>query len=687
MPDYKQAGRLMQFTSVLGQDELLIDVFEGAEGLSRLFDFQVELMADVGADIDPTSIVGTKATVAIALLDVQGTRYVNGLVASFEQTSGGSDFDSYRAHLVPSLWQLTLSTNCRVFQNKMPMEIVKDVITPYGLSMSDETKGTYKPLDYCTQYGETDLNFISRILEQFGIFYWFEHEDGDHKVVFGDDLSAYTPCDSVSTMKYAPESQSNEDLYHSIVSDIRVTSTMITGKHTSWDYDYRPYQHNANGPLTSGSDLGANAFERYHFPSGEAGYVKIVDKQLTTPAHGKTILQAQQDASDATASVYLGTSNARTYVPGFTFDLTDHPRDAWNQTYILTEVAHHAVQTPPYLSDGSANPSPYSNRFAALESTLVFRPTARTQKPRIYGPQTASVVTPSGEDIFLDKLGRVSVQFLWDRERKADTVDNTWVRVAQHWAGSGWGTYFWPRKNDEVVVNFLDGDPDNPIITGSVYNGTNMPKYALPDMSTRSGILTRSSKQGSGANANELRFEDKKGAEQIFLNAEMDMDHRTENDHRRFVGAKDSLLVKGGQYEEIGADKHLNVKGNLVEKIATKADLDVGSDLSAKVGTNYSLKVGSNMGAKVGANYAVDAGTEVYIKAGMKVVIESGMELCLKGAGGFITIGPAGIAISGTMVMINSGGAPVPGSPATLTDPGAPTVPDQADDGTKGGKM
>lgn len=691
MPDYKQAGRLMQFTSVLGQDELLIDTFEGAEGLSRLFDFQVELMADVGADIDPTKIVGTKATVALALLDVQGTRYFNGLVASFEQTSGGSDFDVYRAHIVPALWQLKLSTNCRVFQNKMPMEIVKDVITPYGLSMSDVTTGSYKPLDYCTQYNETDLNFISRIMEQFGIYYWFEHEDGDHTVTFGDDRGAYSPCELVSEMKYAPESQGTEDLYHSTVNDIRVSSTMITGKHSSWDYDYRNYAHNPNGPVNSAADLGKNALERYHFPSGEGGYVKIVDKQLTTPAHGTTILKAQQDASDANASIFHGASNARTYLSGFTFDLTDHPRDAWNQTYLLTEVAHHVVQSPPYLSDGAANPQPYTNRFAAIESTVMFRPVACTKKPRILGPQTAMVVTPAGEDIFLDKLGRVSVQFLWDRERKADTVDNTWVRVAQHWGGSGWGTYFWPRKHDEVVISFLDGDPDNPIITGSVYNGTNMPKYALPDNSTRSGILTRSSKTGTAANANELRFEDKKGTEEIYINAEKDMNVNVEADHSRNVGVNEMIDVKGARWltveksqttsvkenitTVIGANSNHTVGGDHLQKYAGNTDINHVGNLTEKVGGDYSIQCSGKHNEKVGSVYVVDAGQEVHMKAGMTVTVEAGMELTLKGAGGFITIGPSGVTIQGIMVLINSGGAAGSGSPAVVTDPKDPVAP------------
>lgn len=687
MPSYKQTARLMQFASALGADVLLIESLEGTEALSRLFDYQVELFAAAGTAIDAASIVGTKVTVALNLLDVQETRYINGLVAAFEQTSGDEEFDVYRAHLVPSLWQLTLSSNCRVFQNMTVMEIIKAVISPYGLSLNDTTQGKYQQLDYCTQYDESDFQFISRLAEQFGIFYWFEHKNGDNTVAFGDDRKSYSPCPQVATVQYSPQEDDEEGLYHSIVHDLRATASMVTGKFASRDYDFRTYAPHVVGPVDSTEPTGKNALEQFHFPAGEAGYVKESTKEHTTPDFATLMLTAQRDAGDLPAAIFRGVSNARSFLPGFTFTVTKHRNESWNQSYLLTEVAHQVMQSPSYRSGAEDKARPYRNRFTAIESERLFRPPMRTPKPRIHGPQTAVVVAPAGEDMYIDKLGRVCVQFFWDRERKPNTVDNTWVRVAQPWAGNGWGTYFWPRVKDEVVVAFLNGDPDDPVVVGSVYNGVNVPKYQLPDMSTRTGLVTRSSKGGSAANANELRFEDKTGSEQIFLNAEKDMDHRIENDSRRFVGGKDSVFVTANQLEEIDGDRHGNVKGKTVDKVGTDADIDIGQNRNEKIGQNYSLKVGQNHGEKVGMNYALDAGMEVYIKAGMTLVIESGMELCLKGPGGFITIGPAGVAISGTMVMINSGGAAVSGSPAQLQDPGAPTAPDKADDGTKGGKL
>ena len=341
------------------------------------------------------------------------------------------------------------------------------------------------------------------------------------------------------------------------------------------------------------------------------------------------------------------------------------------------------------------------------------------------GPQIALVVVPSGEEQYIDKYGRINVRFMWDRTTGSNKTDNTWVRVSQSWASNGYGTYFWPRGGDEVLVEFIDGDPDEPVVVGSVYNGSNMPKYALPDMQTRSGIVTRSTKGGAAANANELRFEDKMGSEQIFINAEKDLDLYVENDRRTHVLGQDSLIVDKNQLQTVTGDYHRQVTGKTVETIGGTQDLtvtgavthkytagqglDIGGDSNSKIGgkqgvkvtgavshdfgDNLSLKIAMNHAHKVGMNYALDAGMEAYLKAGMAITIEAGMELTLKAGSGFINIGPSGVAISGPLVLINSGGAAGSGTAGTITppdDPAAPatpTDPDKADDGTKGGKM
>jgi type VI secretion system secreted protein VgrG len=686
MPSYKQTARLMKFTSSLGEDVLLIEALHGFEKISNLFDFQVDLLAVAGANVDPKQIVGTKVTVEVALLDVQGSRYINGLVASFEQMSGDKEFDVYRAQIVPSLWQLRLSTNCRVFQNQTVMEIVKKVIQPYGLSMADQTEGTFPPLDYCTQYSESDFAFISRLMEQHGIFYFFEHTDGDNKIIFANSRTPYADCPLAHKVKYYPATHQNEESYTSLLSDFSATATMVPGLHTYWDYDFRTYKAHQISSQSSSSPFGKNAFEIYTYPAGEDGYVKDTTKVLTTPDHGTGFLTAQAGAADASSEIFRGESTARSFCCGYTFEVTDHPRDAWNRTFLLTEVSHHADQVPSYRSQPAAGTG-YVNRFIAITSDVLYRAPAITPRPHIYGPQTAKVVGPAGEEIYLDKYGRVCVQFFWDRDRKPNTPDSTWLRVGQPWAGNGWGTFFWPRVNDEVIVQFINGDPDDPIVIGSVYNGTNMPKYQLPENKTRTGIVTRSSNGGSASTSNELRFEDKKGNEQIYFHAEKDMDHTIENDLRTTIRGKESLIVTGSQLEKIGGNIDLTLGGDRLEKIGGSAELNIGANQTEKVGANLSIDVGANHNHKVGMGYGVDAGMTVYIKGGMNVVIESGLELTLKAAGGFINIGPAGVAISGTLVLINSGGAPGAGSPVQTTSPQSPQAPDQADDGTKGTKM
>jgi type VI secretion system secreted protein VgrG len=687
MVNFKQSDRLMRFSSQLGKDVLLLERFWGVESVSRLFDFQAELLATVDTEVDPKAIVGTKVTIAIDLNNTVGTRYVYGIVAAFEQGGGDSDFNVFRAHIVPSLWQLTLSTDCRVFQGKSVMDIVKEVISTYGLSVQDKTTKGYKPLDYCTQYQETDFNFISRILEQHGIFYWFQHTENDNEVYFADSRDVYADCADASDLDYSPQGSGEEGAYGASVDDFSSIASMVSGKHTYWDYDFRSFGDGARkiGSKSSASPFGKNGYERYSYPAGEQGYNKKTDTAQSDTDYGTGFVGAQGDASDATALVYHGSSNARFLCAGYTFTLASHPHKDWNRKYLLTEVVHHADQVPSYRSTSNSGGG-YSNQFKAIASDIVYRAPALTPKPLIHGPQTALVVAGAGEEIEVDKLGRVNLQLFWDRKREKDQVDSTWVRVAQPWAGKGWGAFFWPRAGHEVVVEFIDGDPDSPLVVGSLYNGTNATPYTLPDFKTRSGVKAHSS-IGGGAAGNELRFEDKIGAEQIYLYARYDMDQRVKNDLRVVVEEKESRIVGGDQLTSIQGQQSTTIKSNKVESVSGAASLTVGGNRNEKVGQNYSLNVGSNFAEKVGSNYAMDAGTELYLKAGTSLVIESGMNLCLKGAGGFITIGPSGIAIQGMLVMINSGGAAVPGTPGVLTDPASTTAPDQADDGSKGTKI
>ena len=584
------------------------------------------------------------------------------------------------------MWQLTLSSNCRVFQNKTVLDIAKAVIGEYGLSLSDQTGSSYKPLEYCTQYSESDFHFVSRILEESGIFYFFEHTDQDNRIVLGDGRNACQDCPLAASFPYARNELGAEGAYGAKISEFTATATMVSGKHSTAEYNYRDFARVDVPDKNSSSPFGRNAFDEYLYPAGGEGYANDTT-QVSTDLE-TLFLETRAIAADAVAEVYRGGGNARSLCAGYTFTLTSHPRDAWNRKYLLTAVTHHADQVPTYRSVGTVQDTGYSNRFNAVSSDIVFKPARTFPKPIIYGPQTALVVGEAGEEITVDSLGRIKVQFFWDKKNsRGSTADTIWLRVAQSWAGNGWGAHFWPRVKDEVVIQFLNGDPDNPVITGSVYNGVNSPPYALPANKTRSGLLTRSSLGGSAQNANELRFEDKKGSEQVYLHAEMDMDTSIEHDRRISVGNNDSLIVTGKQTEQVGGDYNGQIQGNSVVQIAGKSDLGIGSDLTEKVGGSHSLNIGSNQSIQVGSAYSMNADNTVYINAGASVVIQAGLELSLIASGNFINIGPAGVAISGTMVLINSGGAAGSGSSGAIGDPASPAPPDVADDGSKGGAL
>jgi type VI secretion system secreted protein VgrG len=683
MASLKQADRLMQFMSPLGKDVLLIESLEGVEGISRLFEYRVELLATADTTIDPKPMIGAKVAVSLALNDARGVRWINGIVAAFEQGPGDTEFNTYKARIVPAMWQLTLSSNCRIFQDKGVLEIAKSVIGEYGLSLSDQTNASYQTLEYCTQYSESDFHFVSRILEESGIFYWFEHTDQDNKIMLGDGRNAYQDCPLSASFPYSRSGKGPEGEYGAWVNEFNATATMVSGKHATAEYNYKDYKREDVPDKASASPYGKNAFDEYLYPAGAEGYADgspDVSNKLETH-----FLDTRALAADAVAEVFRGDSNARSCCPGYTFGMTANPRDAWNKKYLLTSVAHSVEQVPSYRSVGKAEGDGYSNQFAAVSSDVVFKPALTLSKPRIAGPQTAVVVGDGGEEINIDSQGRIKVRFFWDKKNdESSTVDCAWVRVAQSWAGNGWGTYFWPRVKDEVVIHFLNGDPDNPMVTGSVYNGVNTPKYALPDNKTRSGVVTRSSTGGSGANANELRFEDKMGSEQIFIHAEKDMDVSIEHDRRISVGNNDSLIVTTNQSEQIGGNFSRQIKSNAIEQIGGNSDLGISGNLTESVGGNHALNVSSNQSVQVGSAYSMNANNTIYINGGMSVVIQAGMELSLVASGNFITISPAGVAISGTMVLINSGGAPGTGTPGTVTSPGTPSTPDTAEGAISG---
>jgi type VI secretion system secreted protein VgrG len=660
---YTQEGRLITLTTPLGEDVLLLAGFSGHEAISRLFSFHLDLLTEHGP-IDFTQIIGKNVTISVAQSD-NTLRYFNGMVNQFAQSGSDTNFMHYQMEVVPWTWMLTRYADCKIFHNKKVGDILEQVFQDrgfqdYNLSLN----GGYSPLEYCVQYRETDFNFISRLMEQNGIFYFFQHEKGKHTMVIADSSSIHEPCPGQESAGYNLMGGGLET--DDVVNTWNIEQELRTGKYTLTDYNFKTPSASLLATESTIYSVGGNAsFEIFDYPG-----------EYTTRGDGSAFAKLRMQEDEAGHLVAHGSSVCRAFTSGYKFDLVDHYQDSMNASYVLTEIQHIASVGETYSGSGGGNDN-YSNHFTCIPETVPFRPARLTPKPFVQGPQTAVVVGKSsdvgdgddggggdGEEIWVDKYGRVIVLFPWDRAGKCSCR----VRVSQDWAGQGWGAITIPRVGQEVIVSFLEGDPDRPIITGRVYNADQTVPYPLPDNQTRSTFKTRSTKYGGTDNYNELRFEDKKGGEQIFLRGEKDFDTRLKNDIREWVGNNRSLIVTQDQMEKAGGDLHSQVTGNI----------------NQKVGQNLSLQVGQNLYEKSGTNFAHEAGQVIHLKAGMTVVLEAGTELTLKVGGNFIDINSSGISIVGTMVMINSGGAAGSGCGSSPT---SPKNPDEADDGSKGGKM
>ncbi|MEZ5429067.1 MAG: type VI secretion system tip protein TssI/VgrG [Pyrinomonadaceae bacterium] len=670
-----QDNRLMKIATPLAENYLLINRISATEGLSRLFSFEIELLHEEDSPgyeptrIDPKSMLGQGVTVLLDQRD--GTeRYFSGMVNQFSQGNRNTRFSFYYATVVPHVWILTQIRQSRIFQHKSVPEILKEVFE--GFDVSYELQGDFKPRNYCVQYNETDFDFASRVMEEEGIYYFFEHTDTKHKMIIANTPQSHPDCPSKSEIPYFVDvDRSKEDF----ITSIRAWQTdhkLQTGKVTLWDHHFQLPGNRLDARNTSIYQFGDNKkMEVYDFPAGYARKWDDIDRSGGVRADVKNVFQDKQkiveiamQSLDARVNTIEASSDCGSITSGYKFKFTNHV-DAGE--YVITSVTHEAEQNPSYVTDDEIE-QPYQNNFSCIaygKGSPPFRPLRKTPKPLVQGSQTAIVVGPSGEEIFTDKFGRVKVQFHWDRDGQVNADSSCWIRVAQSWAGNKWGMMFIPRIGMEVLVHFLEGDPDQPIITGCVYNPETMPPYTLPDEKTKMTIKSDSSKGGQGFN--EMRFEDKKGEEQIFFHAQKNMDVRVENDSLELIEKDRHLIINNDQYEKVKKDKHLNV----------------GGDKNEKVTGSLSLKVDSDIDEKAGNKYAVDAGTEIHLKSGMTLTVETGTNLTLKVGGNFININAGGIFIKGAMVMINSGGAAGSGSGSSPDLPKDPKEADKAQPGQR----
>ncbi len=671
-----QQNRLLNIATPLGEDFLLINRLTAIEEISSLFSYEVELLHEElepgykTTVVDAKSILGQGVNIAISQRD--GTiRYLSGIVNHFSQGHRDTRFSYYYAAIVPHVWLLTQVSQSRIFQHKNVPDILREIFT--GFEVSYELQGNFKPRNYCVQYRETDFDFASRLMEEEGIYYFFEHSDGKHKMILGNTPQSHPDCPSKSDIPYFIKVTQEEDFITSIIkwqNDHRLQ----TGKVSFRDYHFQIPANKLEAAQPSLFSVGDNQkLEVYDFPAGYARKYDGIDRSGGERAGDlQNVFEDKQKKAeiaiqslDSQYQIITGTSDCSSITTGYRFRLTNHPNGEQNGQYIITSTAHEAEQNPTYVTDDKIE-QPYSNSFKCIAfGNPPFRPIRKTPKPIIQGSQTAFVVGPAGEEIFTDKYGRVKVQLHWDRHGQADSNSSCWIRVAQAWAGNRWGMMFIPRIGMEVIVEFLEGDPDQPIITGCVYNSATMPPYTLPDEKTKMTIKSDSSKGGGGFN--EIRFEDRKGSEQVFMHGEKNMDVRVKNDSLEYLGRDRHLIIKNNQYEKVHKDKHLQIVG----------------DKNEKVDGSLSLKVATDADEKIGAKYALEAGTEIHLKSGTSITLETNTNLTLKVGGNFITINPGGIFIKGTMVMINSGGAAGSGSGSNPDLPIDPKEADKAEPGQR----
>ena len=625
-----QEHRTLALETPLGADKLLLVAAHGSEALGRLFEFELDLATE-GAPIDYTKILGQNVSIRLSLRD-GNTRYFNGYISRFtfvamdESQKDHRKIYSYRATMVPWTWFMTRSADCRIFQDMKVPEIIEKIFRDRGFTdFSNKLNATYRKWEYCVQYRETDFNFISRLMENEGIYYYFQHENGKHTLVLCDAPSNHAPAEGYKNLHFdEPDLRSTHDAY---IWDWVLGHEIVPNQYAINDFD--PLQPRAEllKSVNVEHSHDPDTYEVFDYPGG---YV--------TGGEGKTYANIRLEELEAQYAVAHGTSSARGLYAGATFTLQDHP--AFDpEEYLITAVSYQLQNDDLGLGVGrSTGRGAYHCHITCIPSKYEYRAPRATPKPVVQGPQTAIVVGPSGEEIYTDKYSRVKVDFHWDRDSVADEKSSCWVRVSQGVAGKKWGEIAIPRIGQEVIVDFLEGDPDRPIITGRVYNGDNMPPYALPDNKTISGFKSNSSKGGGGFN--EWRFEDKKGDEQIFVHAEKNMDIRVKNDRFETIGNDRHLVVEKDKYEHvknkrievvdvdhtetIKNDRNLKVKGKEAVEITKTKSLKVDGDVTEEFGANHSEKVTSQY-YLVADDVIIEGKTSVTIKVGKNsIAIDSG---------------------------------------------------------------
>ena len=582
----KQDNRSLAIKTALGPDVLAVRSISVREEISRLFQIEAELSSE-NAEVDFDKVIGKEVSICLTVPG-KDKRHFAGIVSRLVQVGHQDGYAHYRATIVPWLWLLTRTSDCRIFLEKTVPQIIEEVFNDHDRKdFQNKLTGSYEKKEFCVQYRETDFNFISRLMEQEGIYYYFEHKDGKHTMVLADAISAHKPFKGYEEIAYHELDKSAPN--REAVSGWTVEKEVQPVAYVLNEFDFKKPKTSLKASTSVTRKYGMAQTEIYDYP-GE--YVEHGD--------GERLADVRLHELQSQYEVLHGQASARGMVTGCTFKLKNHPRGDQNREYLVTGTRMEIDAGEFSAGSGSGGGDFFSCHFTTIEKAQQFRPARITPKPIVQGPQTAIVVGPGGEEIYTDEHARVKVHFHWDRYDNRDENSSCWIRVSQYWAGKEWGTIHIPRIGQEVIVEFLEGDPDRPIITGRVYNGEQVPPYGLPANKTQSGIKSRSSKGGSGGNFNEIRFEDKKGGEQVYIHAEKNQDNIVENDETTEVGHD--------RTEHVGHDEKITIDNNRTEKVGVNEDITIGSNRTEKVGANEDITIGSNRTEKVGVNETIAVG-------------------------------------------------------------------------------
>ena len=656
MTPYVQGTSPILIETPLGADKLMLKRFHGEERLSGLFRFNLEMISESNS-LSFADIVGKNVTLTMAL-STGGKQYLNGVVGRFVQAGKDARFTTYFAEVHSWLWLLTMNSDCRIFQNLTAPDIIEKVFSGLGFTdFKNELTGTYRTRDYCVQYMESSFDFVSRLMEEEGIFYYFTHSSSSHTLVLADSATSYAGLNGSPSVQLRPFEAGWTDEF--TISECGLEQQVTVGQFQSDDFNFEI----PTTDLLSVAEATNTARSMYEYPG-----------RFTKKDDGEQVSRLRLESYEASQKLLRGTSPCRAFRPGYKFTLKGHSRDDVNATYVLTRVSHQGDQT-----------STYSNDFEAMPESTPFRPKSATPRPRIFGAQTATVTGKSGEEIWTDKYGRIKVKFHWDQSSAYDETSSCWIRVAQGWAGKQWGAMILPRIGQEVVVTFLEGDPDRPLVTGCVYNAAQTVPYSLPDEQTKSTLKSNSSKGGGGFN--EIRFEDKKDSEEIFVQAQKDMKvsvlhdqtltvkndrtttvtqndkltvekgNRTiavsEGDETHEVKGKRDVTVTGNETHTNKADYTANVTGNFTLKVSGNITIEASGTVSIKSGTSFKNEAGTSLTNKSGTDLTNQAGTSLANKAGTTMENNAAISLTNKAGASQTVDGGGMLALKGGLVKIN----------------------------------